>query len=179
MPFAFYTAFIGTIGSIIGHSYIALSRHDQQNPKSLSELAAAESKLLRQFRWTALINSTLLAITVYFFIAPRNGDGLAQSVAWSIEYLGGILMLIFPAKERLLALHEACALAMAIGMFALACLFLPALDGFYFTLGLLCIGMMTIFGIAAIIDKKRIIGHELIFIYTSHITICIAAFALR
>ena len=120
MPLAFYTAFLGTIGSIIGHGYIAVSQHDRQNPKSLSELAAAERQLLRRFRWTAFVNSTLLAITVYWFIAPRNEYGLVQSLAWSLEYLGGILMLIFPAKDKFLALHNAFALAMAVGMLALA-----------------------------------------------------------
>lgn len=154
MPITFYAAFIGTIGSVIGHSYIAISRHTQQSPKSLSELAAAESKLLKQFRWTALINSTLLAITVYFFISPRNDYGLAQSVAWSLEYLGGILMLIFPAKDKLLRLHVVFALAMAVGMFALACLFLPILDGIYYGLGLICTIAMAVSGIAVFIDKK-------------------------
>ena len=179
MSLSFYAVFIGTIGSIVGHSYIAASKYNHQSPKSLSELTAVEGKLLRQFRWTAFINSTLLAVTVYWFIAPRNNLGLAQSVAWSIEYLGGILMLIFPARDKFLAFHAASALAMAIGMYALAFLFLPVLSGAYLTLAVVCTVVMTISGTATFFDKKHYIIHELVFIFASHISICIAALGLR
>lgn len=179
MPWTLYPAFLGTIVSIISLSHIALSEHDRSSPKTFSELVAAERHLLFRFRWISILCSTLLAITVYWFIAPRSSYGLAQSLAWSLEYLGGMLMLTFPAKDKFLALHTVCAQAMAIGMFVLACLFLPVLDGSYFNLGLVCAIAMTVFGVATIIDKGRFIIHELAFIFISHITICIAALGLR
>lgn len=178
MPWTFYPVFLGTIGSIIGHSYIAFSEHGKQNLKTLSEIAAAERHLLSRFRWVALTCSTLLGITVYWFIAPRNQYGVIQSLAWSLEYFGGILMLVFPAKDKLLPLHNICAQAMAVGMLSLAYLFLPILNGYYFALGMVCALAMTIFGIATIFDKKRFLYHELAFIFISHITICIAALGL-
>lgn len=179
MPFAFYAAFLGTLGSIVSLGYIAATEHSQKNLRTFSELVAAEQHLLFRFRWVSIICSTLLAITVYWFIAPRNDYGLAQTIAWSLEYLGGILMLTFPARDKFIAIHTIFAQAMAAGMFALACLFLPVLDGLYFNLGLLCVLAMTIFGAATIIDKKRFMLHELTFIFISHITICIAALGLR
>ena len=179
MPWTFYAVFLGTVGSIIGHSYIAISDHDSKNLKTLSEIAATERQLLIRFRWVALTCSTLLAITIYWFIAPRNHYGLLQSLAWSLEYLGGILMLVFPAKDKLLELHNICAQAMAVGMLALAYLFLPVLHGDYFVLGLVSALAMTLFGIATVLDKRHFIVHEMSFIFISHITICVAALALR
>lgn len=178
MSLAFFAAFLGTIGSIVSLGYIAVTEHDRKNPKTFSELVAVERHLLYRFRWITIVCSTLLAITVYWFIAPRNEHGLAQSLAWSLEYLGGILMLIFPANDKFLLVHTICAQAMAVGMFALACLFLPALDGIYFSLGLLCVIAMAGFGVATIIDKQRFILYELAYIFISHITICVAALAV-
>lgn len=178
MPFAFYAAFLGTIGSIAAHGYLAVSKHSYENPKSLSELAAAESHLLVRFRWTVLGFSTLLAITVYWFIAPKNAYGTLQSLAWSLEYVAGFLMAVIPAKDKLLPIHNFFAQTMAVGMLALACLFLPALDGYYFILGLVSVLAMVGFGVATFLDKRHYIVHELSFIFISHITICIAALAL-
>ncbi len=179
MPLLFYTAFIGTIGSIVAHSYLAVSKHSYEHPRSLSELAAAERHLLIRFRWTVLSFSTLLGITVYWFIAPRNSYGVVQSLAWSLEYLGGFLMAVVPAGDKFLSLHTIFAQTMAVGMLALAYLFLPALHGSYFILGLVLAVAMTVFGIATILDKRHYIVHELSFIFLSHITICIAALGLR
>lgn len=179
MPFAFYAAFLGTLGSIISLSYIAVTEHDRENPKTFSELVAAERHLLLRFRWISIVCSTLLAVTVYWYIVPRNEYGLLQSLAWSLEYFAGILMLAFPARDKFLTIHTTCAQAMAVGMLSLAYLFLPALTGAYFILGLLCALAMTLFGFAAIIDKKRFILHELAFNFISHVTICIAALGLR
>lgn len=181
MPWTFYTAFLGTVGSILGHGYIAITEHDHQNPKSLSELAAAEQHLLTRFRWTALTCSTLLGITVYGFIAQRNTYGLWQSLAWSLEYISGILMVIVPAKDKNMAIHNVCAQVMALGMLALAYLFLPALTGSYFLIGLLSVLSMTVFGVATVLDRRHFIIYEIafIFIFISHITICIAALSLK
>lgn len=179
MPWPFYTVFLGTIGSIVAHGYLAISKHDGENPKTLSELAAAERRLLIRFRWTVLSFSTLLGITVYGFIAPRNSYGLLQSLAWSLEYLGGFLMAVIPAKDGLLKTHNAFAQVMAVGMLALAFFFLPALHGSYFILGLGLTLAMIAFGVATIFDKRHYIIHELSFIFISHITICIAALGLR
>lgn len=179
MPWTFYTVFLGTIGSIVAHGYFAISKHDSENPKTLSELAAAERHLLIRFRWTVLGFSSLMAITVYWFIVPRNSYALAQSLAWSLEYLGGFLMAVVPAKDKLLKLHNTFAQSMAVGMLSLAYLFLPALEGYYFGFGLACALAMTLFGIATVFDKKRYIFHEMTFIFISHITICIAALGLR
>ena len=112
MPLTFYPVFLGTIGSIVAHSYLAISKHNHENPKTLSELAAAERHLLIRFRWTVLSFSTLLGITVYWFIAPRNSYGIVQSLAWSLEYLGGFFMAVIPARDRLLRLHNGFAQAM-------------------------------------------------------------------
>jgi hypothetical protein len=179
MPWTFYTVFLGTIGSIVAHGYLAISKHNHENPKTLSELAAAERHLLIRFRWTVLGFSTLLGITVYWFIAPRNQYGLVQSLAWSLEYLGGFLMAVVPARDKLFSLHNMFAQAMAIGMLALAYLFLPALHGYYFLLGLVLTLVMTLFGIATVLDKRHYIVHEMSFIFISHITICTAALGLR
>jgi hypothetical protein len=179
MPLTYYAAFIGTIGSIVAHGYLAISEHDHENPKTLSELAAAERHLLIRFRWTVLGFSTLLAITVYWFIAPRNSYGLLQSLTWSLEYLGGFLMAVVPARDKFLSLHNIFAQAMALGMLVLAFSFLPALHSFYFILGLVLALTMALFGIATVLDKKHYLVHEISFIFISHITICIAALGLR
>lgn len=179
MSLAFYAAFLGTLGSIICLSYLAVTQHDRKNPKTFSELVAVERHLLYRFRWISIVCSTLLAITVYFYIAPRNPYGSIQALAWSLEYLGGILMLTFPAKDKFITLHTICAQVMAAGMLILACVFLPALDGVYFALGLLCTLLMITLGVATIVDKKRFMVYELAFIFISHITICIAALGIR
>ena len=179
MPLTFYAAFLGTIGSIVAHGYLAISKDHRENPKTLSELAAAERHLLIRFRWTVLGFSSLLGITVYWFIAPRNSYGFVQSLAWSLEYLGGFLMAVFPARDKFLSLHNIFAQAMAVGMLTLAYLFLLALHGYYFVLGLTLAIAMTVLGIATVLDKRRYIFYEMSFIFISHITICIAALGLR
>ena len=88
-------------------------------------------------------------------------------------------MLIFPARDKYLAFHEWCALAMAVGMYTLAIFFIPALEGPYLFLAIGCVFAMTVFGIATFFNKKHYIVHELGFIFVSHITICIAALGLR
>ncbi len=173
-----YAAFLGTIGSIVGHSYIAISHKNGQRLRSLSELAATDSHLLQLFRFTAFTNSTLLAITVYGFIAPRNDYGLAQSIAWSIEYLCGILMLIFPARGSSLTFHNVSAISMAVGMYLLCFLFLPVLDGIFHVVLWGCACAMTAFGAATFLDDARYMLYELCFIFTSHITICVAALGM-
>lgn len=67
----FYAAFLATLVSIVGLSRMAIKEHDKLQPRTLSELAAAQEPLLNHFRKILWVCGTLFAITVYGYLVPR------------------------------------------------------------------------------------------------------------
>jgi hypothetical protein len=180
MPnWTFYPAFVATVVSIIGLSRLAVKEHDQQSPRTLSELAAAEQRLLVHFRNILVFCGLLFAVTVFWFIAPRTANTAWVILAGSLMTVGELLASVVPARDKTRAVHTVMAQVMAVGMLGLALSFCIDLGGSYSLIELALMVAMCILGLFTWIDKKRFILYELGFIFSSHISILIAAIALQ
>jgi len=169
---------LGTGISIIGLTRLAVQHHDELSPRSLSELAAAEDRLLRYFRIILWLCGTLFAFTMYGYIIPRIKLAFPIAIAWSVQYLGEVLLACIPARGKSLRNHTILAQVMALGMLLLSYLFYVASAGLAANLQLGLSIVMTILALLTFIDKPRFIWYELPFIYLSHISIVVAAFSV-
>ncbi len=172
-------AFLATAGSMFWLTRIAISQHADRELKSLSERAAAETRLLRYFKGTLFTCATLFTVSIYGFIGPRLHDGRAVVVAWTVVYISILLTALLPARGKTFWPHVIAAHTMGVGMLVLAFAFWRSLGGAYATTELLLSVLMTLLALLTFADKKRYIYHELGFIYLNHITIVTAAVALR
>lgn len=168
-----------TFGSILNLTKIAVKTHTPLAPKSLSERAVLEAVLLTRFRNTLLICSSLFAASIYFFIAPHARLGWWIVGAWSLEYIGVIIAAVLPAKGKTFYLHLAGAQAMGLGMLLLAFVFWKNYTGAISVSELIVGVAMLALALGTYLDKSRFIFHELGFIYLNHVSIVIAALALR
>lgn len=175
----FYPALLATLISMAGLSRIVIKYYDKQQPRTLSELATAQASLLNHFRNLLWLCGTLFAITVYGYVVPKIGQPTLLAGAWSLTYLGNLLAATIPARDEKLKLHNVCAQAMGIGMVAMAYLFWFNLSGAYAGLEAYIAFAMTLLGVLTLVDKGRFIFYELSFIFLSHVSILVAAIALR
>lgn len=176
---AFYPVLIGTLLSVVGLSRIAIQNHFDHTPKSLSELAAAEGRLLKRFRNILIFCDALFAITLFGFIVPRVDQAVLVAIFGGLMIGGEFLAALLPARGRTLLLHLVFAQTMSVGMLGLGVLFLVTLAGWFSILAAVMTACMVIFGLLTIVDKKHYITYELAFIFSSHFSIIVAAVALK
>ena len=179
MSWTFYPAFLAILISGVGLTYIAVTNHDSGSPRTLSELAAAESILLQKFQIILTICGLMFACTVLGFIAPNIERGNLV-VVFGVLMVGGELFLaLLPARDKTTTLHEVAAQIMAVGMFGLTVLFAIGSNHANRAFELLLLVMMVAATLLTFADKKRYIAYELCFIYASHVSILIAVFELK
>ncbi len=167
-------AIVATLISMVRLTQIAHKHHNRLQPRTLSELAAAQDRLLGYFRTTLIICGTLFA-AVYGFVAPHLGYWLALTVAWATVIVGNMLAAFIPARDSTRRLHETCAQLMAAGMIALSYVFWLSLPAPYAHIELCIAIVASVLAVGTILDRPRFIWYELPFIYLSHISIVIAA----
>jgi len=175
---AFYPALMATLLSVIGLSRIAFKYHDKQQPRTLSELAAAQEPLLNRFRTILWICGTLFALTVYGYICPRIDHAALLITAWTLTYVGNLLAAVIPARDKKLKLHNICAQAMGIGMVVMTYWFWLNLHSVYAGIEAGISLAMTLLVVLTFADRSRYIFYELSFIFLSHASILVAVFAL-
>ena len=175
----FYSAFLGTFLSMTLLTYLVWKEHNPELPRTLSQLAAQNRKLVNWFRTVLWVCGTLFAITMFWHVIPGVRYHTAQLIAWSIYYACELLLALFPARgtiEKLL--HNFFSYTMGIAMLVTAFLFTFNLTGCYRSIEIGITAIMTILAALTYFDKKRFIFYELPFIYLSHLSILVAAVAL-
>ena len=174
-----YPAFLATFLSMVGLTYLAWREHNPEKPRTLSELAASNRRLVNYFRIVLWVCGTLFAITMFSYIVPKVIYGFYQLVAWVIYYGCEILLGIFPARgtiERLL--HNIFSYTMGSAMLATTFLFAIEFHGIFAIIESILTIIIAVLGTLAIFDRKRFIFYELPFIFLSHASIITAIYAL-
>lgn len=181
MPWTFYPIFIGTVISICSWLYFVRREHDPLHPLTLSELGAARPDTLRYYRATLWICDPLFAITMFLYIAPRSSHRLLLTILWSMTFAAVALTGIFPARGKLVSLHDFISLIMGLGMLAIGLVFTWNLHGisrlveaFLSAVLAYMIGLVAFF----YYHRRQLIHYELILIFSSHLTMVVAAIAL-
>jgi hypothetical protein len=173
----FYPVFVATIVSIFGLTRLALRNHDPAYPRTLSQLAAAEQALLVRFRSILLFCGVLFATTVFGFIVPRVDYAWLVALFGALMIGGELLAAVVPARGNTVRVHSSAAQVMAIGMLGLPFLFWFGLPGVYSSLELALGLAMSLLAVLTLVDKRRFVAYELVFIFASHFSILIAALA--
>lgn len=177
-PWTFYPVFIGAALSFAGWMYLILKKHDKARPRTLSELAADEHAL-GYFRTVLWACGTLFALTLFLFIAPNIRHGLFVFIAGAGVIISEMLLGVFPARGRYDSLHNALSYFMGFAMGLLALGFATSLRRVYVPIEAVFTCAIAVLGIAAMLDRPRFIYYEMPFIFLSHISIVVAALALR
>lgn len=174
---AFYPVFIGTIISMVGWVHFVKQKYDK-SPKTLSELAATDAENIRYFRTILWICGPLFGLTALFFMASRINNAVLVYL-WAAIVILEILVGVFPPinKPKKL-LHEIIAYSMAFLMFCAGILVAVRLDRIAALLEWLLVGCMIFFAIGGYFHRTRYIYYELGFIFSSHLTLVVAAIAL-
>ena len=178
MHWAVLVSLLATGISMVGLTYLAYKEHDRNQPRTLSELAAAQDRLLRRFRIILWLCGTLFAVAMYGYVIPKSMLPVLVFIAWSIVIVGEFLVSFLPAKGKTRRAHEVSAQCMAFGMGATAFLFLFDLTGAYLVIGVSIALIMALLAAATFIDPRRFILYELLFLYLSHASIVLAALFL-
>jgi hypothetical protein len=180
LPLSFYAAFVGTIISVVGWAYLARKKHNHDQPLPLSYLFISSRRALIFSRVMLWVCGLLFAITLYFFIAPRIPHGSYVLISWSIALLCEVMVGIFPASGKTEPLHNIIAFIMGFGFLVLAVVFSLNLSGLYSTTESILTAAMVVLGALGVIYyKTRFLFFELPYIWVSHITVLVAALALR
>ncbi len=174
----FYPAFVATLLSVTLLTRLAIQEHDSQKPRTLSELAASDTRLLRQFRMILFVCGTLFSISIFFYIAPAVENSWLIAVVWLIAYLGEILLAIFPATSQNPKLHNIPAYTMGLAMNIMPFVLATNLDGVYAVSELLIGVVMFPLIPLANLQRHKFLQYELPFIYLSHLSILVALVAL-
>jgi hypothetical protein len=176
----FYPALTGTFLSVSLLSCLAWKEHNSELPRTLSQLAAQNKKLVNYFRVVLWTCGTLFAITMFGYIIPRVLHSGLQLIAWVVYYVCELLLALFPARGTIeKQLHSIFSYSMGAAMLATAFLFIVNVHGVHarIEVGITC--SMAILAMLTLLDKKRFIFYELPFIYLSHASILVAAIALQ
>jgi hypothetical protein len=175
----FYPAFFGTFISIISWTYLTKKEHLKHIPRTLSEIASEKPESLRYYRIILWVCGPLFALTTLLYIVPRIANPVFVGLVSSITILSEMLLGIFTAKRGKVTIHDLIANLMGLMMIASAFVFALGLKGTYrYTesgVGL----TLSILAILTIVDSRRYIFYELPFIYLAHISVLVAAIALR
>jgi len=174
-----YLSLLATIISITGLTLIAYQEHDHEQPRTLSELAAAQDHLLRRFRIILWVCGTLFAIVMYGYVVPHSTLPPLVFIAWTMVIVGELLVSFLPAREKTRRSHEISAQCMALGMGTSAFLFLADLRGAYLVMGMSIAFAMALLAGATMLNPRRFIFYELPFLYLSHASIVVMALSLN
>lgn len=177
----FYSAFAGATISVFSLTRFAVSLRHKLRGRTISEVATLEQRSLSQFRLILLLCGILFAVTLFGFIVPNTPNKLLVFVA-SVAIIGGELLAgIIPAHKSTVKIHEALAGIMGLGMLAFPYIFWGDLTGMFKGLEAFLAIAMTLAVILMFTDrsKKLFVTYELSFIFASHISIVLAALALR
>lgn len=166
---------LATVTSIASLSRLAYIWHDAAAPKSLSELAAVQDRLLNHFQKVLWTCGTLFAVAVYGAIAPNFIHGVWLSIAWTVTYLGDVLLAAVPMRGKTVLLHTLYAQAMALGMWGMAWVFFWGFTGWFKVVALGIVIAMMLLALLTFADKRRYIFYELAFLYLSHVSIILGA----
>jgi len=176
----FYAAFLGSFISTTALIHMVIREYDQAHHQTLSEVAAYSKRNINEFRIVLWVCGTLISITMLFYIAPRlQGTGVIRA-AWVAVYVCEMLLGIIHAVGGTQGkLHKVFAYTMSYGMLLTTLLFAQRLpDGFAAAEWVLLFAMLG-FGLLTILHKAKFLFYEMPFIFLSHVTILIAAIALR
>jgi len=179
MTIVTYPAFLAAFLSVTCLTYLAWREHNPEKPRTLSELAADNQKLVNRFRTVLWVCGTLFAFTMFFYVVPRVTHAHYQLMAWIVYYGCEVLLGIFPARgnvERLL--HNVFAYVMGVAMLVTVFLFALEFRGIFTIIESALTITMVILGVLTTLDRKRVIFYELPFIFLSHVSILTAIFAL-
>lgn len=167
-------ATLATLISVTGLSRIAVAHHDARNPSTLSELAVAETTILRKFRWILFVCGALFGVAIFIY-APSQEPHAGFLLLFNMLMVGGeFIVAALPAKDKTRMPHQLAAQVMAFGMLGLAVIFLQTVDDHRQLPALLALIVMAMAAILTLVDKRRYLTYELAFIYSSHLSILIA-----
>jgi hypothetical protein len=181
-PLSFYTAFIGTVISIVCWINLFVKEHNPKDPLTLSELAASKIKSLRYFRIVLWTCTTLFGITMFFYILPRINNKVSTQllIVFLFSIICYFLLGVFAARGKVEnILHNIFADGIALGGIVGTFILQKYLSSPYKEAEITLLLAMIVLSILALSDKKRYIIYELQFIFASHFTIIVAALALR
>jgi hypothetical protein len=179
-PFSFYAAFLAVFLSVIGNGYLVLRTYDARRQRPLCKLAIESNKALNYFRTVLWSCGILFAITLFYFIVPRIEHRSYVLLAWVVTFICEMAMGVFSARGTIeLRIHNFFSSIMAVGMFALALVFAVSLHGTFAKTEVSVAVVMFILGILALVHYQRYLFYELPYVFLSHVTILVAAVALR
>ncbi len=180
MPaFAFICGLLGIILSSVSVTVFAVREHRLEKRRTLSELAAKDSKTLREFRIILWTCGSLISVMMYFLVIPRLGTGPLLIMFYTVVIGCELLLAMIPARKgRLGKVHDYLAYGMGMGMLALAFVFATTLTGTYALLEWFIFGLMSILCLFAAKYWDHFLYFELPFIFLSHVSILLAAIAV-
>lgn len=175
---AFYPVFIGTIISIFGWVIFVRREHDAANPATLSELAARKRESIRYFRLVLWVCGPLFGLTALLFIAPRLQLPVLTALMLLMVGLEMLVGVFPPTDKHRKTIHEIVAYAMAAVMALTGVMLALSLPRFAWTEWLL-VGLLLVCSAVVVSRRTVFIFYELGFIFMSHMTLIVAALALR
>jgi hypothetical protein len=178
---ALVLALLASVLSVSRLLRIAVQQHNAKQPRTLSQLAASQDYLLKKFRITLFVCGSLFAVAVYAYIVPNIAHAPLLFIFWSLTYFGNVAAAVIPARGKTHKIHTRLAQIMATGMLAMAFLFAFAaqFDGAFKVAEIMLATAMLIASMLTIIDTRKFIFYELLFLFMSHTTIVIAIIALQ
>jgi hypothetical protein len=179
-PFVFSAAFLGTFLSVTFLSFLAYREHNPESPRSFSKLVAEKRRLVNWFRVASAVCPTLCAVTLYALVVPNVRHASALFVSWTIFYVSELLLAIFPERGAIeKQLHSFFAYTMGAALIVSALIFIFALDDSYKFIEVGITMVMLSLATLTQLDRKRFIFYELGFIYSSHVSLLVAAVAVK
>jgi len=148
-------------------------------PRTLSELASETLNGMRYYRIVLWVCGPLFGITLFAFILPKISNQAIIGVTSLTVILTEMLVGVFPAKRGVFTRHDVIAGLMGLSMIALTYFFAWSLNDMFARIELLLAISMCIVAVCCFIDRKRFLFYELTLIFLSHLSIIIAALALR
>ncbi len=177
---AFISGCLGIALSTFGLGGFAIREHRKEKRRTVSELAAKDKKTLLEFRIILWTCGTLIAVCMFYLVLPSLHANNLLRLSYAVVFWCELLLAAIPAYENKLGkLHNVLAFAMAGGMLALAFCFIFTLSGNYALMEVGIFGSMVILGILALRYWDHFLYFQLPFIFMSHMSILIAAIAVR
>ena len=177
---AVYIVLIAIVISTIGLNLLVAKGYKPSKANTLSELVAQRATLLWEFRIVLWICVILFSLALFLYIIPYAPRSHIWLYVVSIYVcITEVLASLFPAKGRWLFLHNVSAKSMAAAMVVLTVLFANALNGGPRQIEGILAASLAILLVAANLDYKHFIYYEMPFLFISHLSILIAALAIR
>jgi hypothetical protein len=174
--FAFVCGLLGVGLSTLLVLSFAIRESKVERRRTLSELAARNEKTVKDFRIILWTCGTLISVMMYGLVIPNTEASRLVFLFYSAAYISEIALAVVPARKGLQGLfHNIFAYTMGLGMLSLAFVFGATLTGAYGTAQYVLCGLMVVLMSCALIFSKHFLLFELPFIFTSHVTLVIAA----